>query len=251
MGRRGRRPHPDIPTPREWEVLDLIRERLTNEQIAERLGITLDGAKYHVSQILSKLGVETRDDAADWQPERRRWWQRLSALPVAAGIGGVVIVVAAGLEILSGGGLNGDTQEEAMEDSSSGFVDAGDIRALAIGRPVRFEEYGFWLVRLEPKKVVALVDDDTHPRFSADECSVVWREDVLFLGRYGWFRGSCSGSNFDHHGNLVSGPSPLSLYRFKVTLEGSDVIVDVRFPLCSNEFPPEAACLRPALAPEP
>ena len=37
MGKRGRRPHPDILTPREWEVLDLLRERLTNEQIAERL----------------------------------------------------------------------------------------------------------------------------------------------------------------------------------------------------------------------
>jgi DNA-binding NarL/FixJ family response regulator len=49
MGTRGRRPHPDILTPREWEVLGLLRERLTNEQIAERLGTTLDGAKYHVS----------------------------------------------------------------------------------------------------------------------------------------------------------------------------------------------------------
>src|SRR5437870_6830580 len=70
MGKRGRRPHPDILTPREWEVLDLLRERLTNEQIAERLGITLDGAKYHVSEILSKLGVATREEAAAWRAAR-------------------------------------------------------------------------------------------------------------------------------------------------------------------------------------
>ena len=38
-------------TPREWEVLALVREGLTNEQIADRLGISRDGAKYHVSQI--------------------------------------------------------------------------------------------------------------------------------------------------------------------------------------------------------
>ena len=38
--------HPDTLTPREQEVLALLREGLTNPQIAERLSITLDGAKY-------------------------------------------------------------------------------------------------------------------------------------------------------------------------------------------------------------
>ncbi|MCH7580200.1 MAG: helix-turn-helix transcriptional regulator, partial [Chloroflexi bacterium] len=37
--------HPDMLTPREQEVLALLREGLTNPQIAERLSITLDGAK--------------------------------------------------------------------------------------------------------------------------------------------------------------------------------------------------------------
>ena len=96
MARRGRRPHPDILTPREWEVLALLRERLTNEQIAERLGITLDGAKYHVSEILSKVGVATREDAAAWRPvERRAWWQRLIAPPVLARIAGGLTIGAA------------------------------------------------------------------------------------------------------------------------------------------------------------
>src|SRR6266545_6265925 len=106
MGKRGRRPHPDILTPREWEVLDLLRQRLTNEQIAERLGITLDGAKYHVSEILSKLGVGTREDAAAWESfERVRWWERLAALPVAARIAGALtlIAAAAGLAFLAWG----------------------------------------------------------------------------------------------------------------------------------------------------
>jgi len=103
MGKRGRRPHPDILTPREWEVLDLLRQRLRNEQIAERLGITLDGAKYHVSEILSKLGVSDREEAAAWRPaERRRWWQRLIALPVAMRIAGAATLAAAaaGLAVL-------------------------------------------------------------------------------------------------------------------------------------------------------
>jgi DNA-binding NarL/FixJ family response regulator len=50
-----RRQHPDALTSREREVLDLVRRGLTNEEIADRLGISLDGAKYHISQILSKL----------------------------------------------------------------------------------------------------------------------------------------------------------------------------------------------------
>ena len=73
--RRGRPPYPDLLTPREQEVLDLLRLGLTNQQIADRLGITLYGARYHVSEILSKLGVASREQAAAWQPEAasRRW----------------------------------------------------------------------------------------------------------------------------------------------------------------------------------
>ena len=60
-------------TPREREVLALLRLGLTNQEIAERLGISADGAKYHVSEIISKLGVSDRYEAASW-PERRPWW---------------------------------------------------------------------------------------------------------------------------------------------------------------------------------
>src|SRR5947207_13377217 len=78
---RGRPPHPDILTPREWQVLDLLREGLTNEQIAHRLDMSFATAKYHVAEIISKLGVQTRDEAAAWQPQAvaMRWWQRAVA----------------------------------------------------------------------------------------------------------------------------------------------------------------------------
>jgi DNA-binding CsgD family transcriptional regulator/dipeptidyl aminopeptidase/acylaminoacyl peptidase len=64
---RGRPRHDDILTPREWDVLELIREGLTNEEIAERLGVAHNTVKYHVSEILSKLGVESRQEAARWR----------------------------------------------------------------------------------------------------------------------------------------------------------------------------------------
>ena len=72
MRRRGRPPHPDILTPRQWEVLALVREGLTNEEIALRLGISADGVKFHVSEILGKLGVTSRNEAARWFDERTR-----------------------------------------------------------------------------------------------------------------------------------------------------------------------------------
>jgi DNA-binding CsgD family transcriptional regulator len=69
--RRGRPPYPDTLTPREQEVLTLLREGLTNQQIADRLGISESGARYHVSEILSKLSVSSREEAASWRPEGR------------------------------------------------------------------------------------------------------------------------------------------------------------------------------------
>ena len=70
MGQRGRPRHPDVLTPRQREVLGLVREGLTNPQIATRLGISPDGAKWHVKEIIERLGVSTRREAARWEGQR-------------------------------------------------------------------------------------------------------------------------------------------------------------------------------------
>ena len=75
MKRRGRPPYPALLTPREQEALELLRQGLTNPQIAQRLGISLDGAKYHVSEIIGKLGVSDRYEATAWQPTAVPWWR--------------------------------------------------------------------------------------------------------------------------------------------------------------------------------
>jgi ATP/maltotriose-dependent transcriptional regulator MalT len=51
-------------TTRETEVLRLVADGYSNGQIAERLFITRKTASVHVSNILSKLGVATRVEAA-------------------------------------------------------------------------------------------------------------------------------------------------------------------------------------------
>ena len=60
----------------------LIREGLSNPEIAARMDIGREGVKYHVSEILSKLGVSGRDEAARWRGEEARWWATAVA-PVA------------------------------------------------------------------------------------------------------------------------------------------------------------------------
>jgi two-component system nitrate/nitrite response regulator NarL len=55
---------PEPLTPRELEVLQLLAQGLSNRRIAERLGISEHTAKFHVNAIVTKLGAQTRTDAA-------------------------------------------------------------------------------------------------------------------------------------------------------------------------------------------
>jgi DNA-binding NarL/FixJ family response regulator len=51
-------------TSREIEVLELLGQNFTNQEIAERLVIEVGTVKNHVHSILNKLNVNTRDEAA-------------------------------------------------------------------------------------------------------------------------------------------------------------------------------------------
>ncbi len=54
---RGRPPHPDVLTPAEWHVLDLVRHGLSRAQVAARLERRGIAVKYHLANIGDKLGV--------------------------------------------------------------------------------------------------------------------------------------------------------------------------------------------------
>ena len=59
-------------TRRELEIIQLINDGLTNKEIARRLAIGLATTKSHVHNLLTKLGLERRSQAAKWIRERTR-----------------------------------------------------------------------------------------------------------------------------------------------------------------------------------
>ena len=65
-------------SPRELEVLEMVADRMTNRQIAERLCLSVYTVKNHVHRILDKLDVPQRKEAVTkafengWLRERRR-----------------------------------------------------------------------------------------------------------------------------------------------------------------------------------
>jgi DNA-binding CsgD family transcriptional regulator/catechol 2,3-dioxygenase-like lactoylglutathione lyase family enzyme len=64
--RRGRPPHDDVLTPAEWRVVHAVQHGMTSRQIAERRGISVDAVKYHVANVLAKLGLEDRSALRQW-----------------------------------------------------------------------------------------------------------------------------------------------------------------------------------------
>ncbi|HEX6360907.1 ATP-binding protein [Actinophytocola sp.] len=61
---RTTRAHPAGLTARQADVLELLAAGLTNAQIAEKLVLSVRTVDHHVSAILTKLGVASRQDAA-------------------------------------------------------------------------------------------------------------------------------------------------------------------------------------------
>ncbi len=65
----GPEPSADAPhdlTPRQVEVLCLIARGLRNSEIADQLAISQETVKTHIANLLSKLNVRTRVQAANY-----------------------------------------------------------------------------------------------------------------------------------------------------------------------------------------
>jgi len=94
-------------------------QSLTNPEIGDRLGISVETVKQHVSEILSKLGVATREEAAAWQSGHDRSFGRI-ILGVASL--GVVAAAVAGLALLAWGVSRSGNGESPSTQSLAGIL---------------------------------------------------------------------------------------------------------------------------------
>jgi DNA-binding CsgD family transcriptional regulator len=129
-------------TPRQRQVLDLIARGKSNQEVADALGISLDGAKWHMREILSKLGMDTREEAADYWRHRnglRPRFARLLRGTIGAGAGkwvttGVVATAAGGMAagtVLAAYAAFGGLSEGRGESGKPSQLEA----SVAIGLP--------------------------------------------------------------------------------------------------------------------
>ena len=129
MGRMRRTRHE--LTARQREVLQLVARGHTNGEIAEILGISADGVKWHVSELLTRLDMDSREELAQfWASEngmRARFGRFAAALgglvPLKAtvgALGGFALLSGAAL-IITGGfpGLSGGTSDAAASSPDS------------------------------------------------------------------------------------------------------------------------------------
>jgi DNA-binding CsgD family transcriptional regulator len=90
-------------TRRQRDVLGLIAGGKTNAEIAGVLGISRDGVKYHVSEILSKLGSNSREEAADYWRRYNGWMPRFARVFRAAASGATLKWTATATALAGGG----------------------------------------------------------------------------------------------------------------------------------------------------
>src|SRR5437764_12705578 len=65
-------PAPELLTPREADVLELLQQGLSNKQIAQELSIGIETVRTHTRNIYAKLGISTRRDLARFTQSGRR-----------------------------------------------------------------------------------------------------------------------------------------------------------------------------------
>jgi DNA-binding CsgD family transcriptional regulator len=117
------------PSDRQRQVLDLLAEGKTNAEIADRLGITADGVKWHISELLGETGLADRQALARWWVEERAQrrqpaflplWPPLPRVAIGSSAAAVVLVIVTGW-LLWGQG-SGDGEHLPLPEAASADV---------------------------------------------------------------------------------------------------------------------------------
>jgi len=95
----------DLLTARQREVLARVAAGKTNAEIGEALGVSFETAKMHVADILTRLGVDSREEAARLWRDERHFGHRLRRMLAVGLLSPLRIVLVAGAVVVAGGAL--------------------------------------------------------------------------------------------------------------------------------------------------
>lgn len=131
-------------TLRQRQVLELIAQCRSNTEIAEELGLSLAGAKWHVSEILSKLQAEQREEAAEYwrrynglSPRFERVFRGIAGGVAAKWMAGAAAVVIAGVvvAVIVAMAINQSDDKPAADEDRSTVTPAPTTPTAAPGEP--------------------------------------------------------------------------------------------------------------------
>jgi DNA-binding CsgD family transcriptional regulator len=148
LSNRGRPPYEGL-TPAEERVLEHIRLRRPNAEIAVRLGISTSAVKYHVSNMLAKAGVQSREELLGWRPgpivEAPKASSAAAPLLFRLALGVTGLAAVAGIALGALAALPEGSSEEAFTgiisvgfDGSPADGDSGPPSVSADGRYIVF-----------------------------------------------------------------------------------------------------------------
>jgi DNA-binding NarL/FixJ family response regulator len=69
---------PELITPREHQIVELVKRRLSNQEIASMLGVKECTVKFHLSNIFAKFQVSSRRDLLDQNVTAVDWTRLLA-----------------------------------------------------------------------------------------------------------------------------------------------------------------------------
>ena len=156
-----RPPNPGL-SEQQQRVLELMADGRTNAQIADALGITLDGAKYNVREVFDKLGVSSREEAvAAWRAGRPSMWQRLRGLlwPAGAVLAGAGVAAVAVIAVAV---IQSDKGSRARDAATTADIAAAST--VAESAPTLPADWQLW---------TAIVTEDDEPGTETTSLSVM------------------------------------------------------------------------------